>query len=45
MNVKMKRQIQHLWFIKVLLRKILKIAVAKVSFSKNITTWNLQNLS
>ena len=45
MNVKMKRQIQHLWFIKELLRKILTIAVAKVFFSENVTSWTLQNLS
>ena len=39
MNVKMKRQIQHLWFIKELLRKILTIAVAKMFFSENVTIW------
>ena len=45
MNVEIKRQIQHLWFIKELLQKILTIAVTKVFFLENITTWNLQNLS
>ena len=39
-NVKIKGQIQHLWFIKELLRKILTIEVAEVFFSENITTWN-----
>ena len=34
MNVKIKKQIQYLWFIEELLQKILTIA-------ENITAWNV----